>query len=79
MVLRPRYGLRASRVLVSEMVITVPGVRSRSTVVVVPTIGMRESPRSVSIGVAGRLGLVWSTQGAAGGLEDQRPDEQQNS
>ncbi len=79
MVLLTRHGIRAARAVVSDIVVTVPGVRSRSTVVGVPTIGMRESPRSVSIGVAGRLGLVWSTQGAAGGLEDQRPDEQHNS
>ena len=70
MALRPRYGLRAARVVVSEGVVIVPGVRSRSAVVVVPTLGM---------GVAGSMSAVCSTQGDGGHRDDQRPDGQHNS
>ena len=77
-VLLPRYGLRAARAVVSDIVVVVPGMRSRSTAVVVPTLGMCESHRSMSISVARSMGLAWSTQGAARGRDDQRPDEQQN-
>ena len=70
----PRFGPRPAVVVVPKIVGVMRGVRRRRAVVVVPVLRMRDSDRSMSLGVGRNIGAVCSAQGSTRSRDDQCPN-----